>query len=124
MELRRLNSTDRPAMDRLHASMQLGYDLPENFFVKLGIFDGPLRVALLGRKTSEAYLLLDQNWSSPRERWDAIQRLIVTGAQQAKLDGIDDVNVWLPPSVENRFAKRLADFAFVKAPWNCYTARL
>jgi hypothetical protein len=128
MELRKLCSTDVQAMKRLHASMNLAYELPDPqkaFFVKLGMFEGSrLVTAVLGRKTSEAYLLIDRNWANPSERWDAVQRLIVASAEQAKIDGISDTHVWLPPEVEKRFGKRLAEFAFVKAPWNCYTAQL
>jgi hypothetical protein len=128
MDLRKLLLTDVPALERLHAAMNLGYKLPDPrtaFFVRTGIFDGPrLVTAVLGRKTSEAYLLLDREWGTPAERWENIQRLIVAAAEQAKLEGIDDVHVWIPPAMEQRFAKRLEDFAFVKAPWNCYTAKL
>lgn len=128
MELRNLTARDAAAIERLHARMNLGYELPDpriGFFVKTGMFDdGRLVTAVLGRKTSEAYLLLDRTWSTPAERWEAIGHLVVCGAQQAKIQGIDDVHVWLPPALETRFAKRLAEFAFVKAPWNCYTAKL
>lgn len=128
MEIRELTSADRRAIERLHAAMNLGYELPDprtGFFVKTAMFDGGrLVTAVLGRKTSEAYLLLDRTWSTPQERWEAVGRLIVCGAQQAKIQGIDDVHVWLPPAIEKRFAKRLAEFGFVKAPWNCHTAKL
>jgi hypothetical protein len=128
MDLRELLLADVPALERLHASMNLDYKLPDArtaFFVKTGMFDGDrLVTAVLGRLTSEAYLLIDGKWATPAERWENVQRLIVASAQQAKLMGIDDVHVWIPPTIEKRFAKRLEDFAFVKAPWNCYTAKL
>lgn len=128
MELRKLCSPDTAAIERLHAAMNLGYKLPEpgELFVKLGIFDkSRLVTAVLGRKTSEAYLLLDRAWADPKERWETIKRNIVAAAEQAKLDGISDVHVWLPPVIEGRFTERLEnELAFVKAPWNCYTARL
>lgn len=128
MQLRNLTAADAPAVKRLHARMNLGYDLPDPrtaLFVRTGMFEGSRLVsAVLGRKTSEAYLLVDSSWASPQERWEAIGRLVVTGAQQAKIEGIEDVHVWLPPAIEKRFSRRLAAFGFVKAPWNCYTARL
>jgi len=127
MELRNLTVRDAAAIKELYAAMSLGYELPEQgkLFVQLGIFDDSrLVTAVLGRKTSEAYLLLDRTWSTPAKRWEAVGQLIVFGAQQAKIEGIEDAHVWLPPAIEKRFAKRLAEFAFVKAPWNCYTAKL
>ncbi len=128
MELRELTAADAGAIERLHAAMGLGYALPDprsSFFVKVGIFEETqLVTAVLGRMTSEAYLLCDRKWGTPEGRWKAIQLAMVCAAQQAKLSGIDDTHVWLPPSIEKRFSKRLAEFAFVKAPWNCYTAKL
>jgi hypothetical protein len=134
MELRKLIARDTAAVKRLHAAMGLDYELPladhggdlrKTVFVRTGIFDdGRLVTAVLGRLTSEAYLLLDRTWSTPAERWEAAGRAMVCAAQQAVTDGIEDVHVWLPPAIEKRFGKRLAEFAFVKAPWNCYTAKL
>lgn len=134
MELRKLTREDAAAVRRLHTAMNLGYELPlageefdleKKFFVRTGIFDeGRLVTAVLGRLTSEAYLLLDRTWSTPAERWEAVGRAAVCAAQQAVFEGIEDVHVWLPPAIEKRFSNRLARFAFVKAPWHCYTAKL
>ncbi len=127
MEIRPILERDYEAARDLHARMSLGYDLDpsqSDFFVKNGLFDdGKLVSVVLGRLSSEAYLLLDRSWRLPQDRWDAVKRLSMVSAAEAKLYGVNDVNIWLPPKA-GCFQRRLRRMGFVPAPWECFTAKL
>ena len=128
MEIRELCAADEKAVVALHAAMGLDYKLPvvNSLAVKNGIFNGtgkPVAV-VLGRATTEAYLLLDKSWGTPAERWDAVLRVIAVSQAQARIMGFEDVHVWLPPSIEKTFSRRLKKIGFMKAPWVCYSAKL
>ncbi len=128
MEIRELCAEDDAAVKQLHAEMGLDYQLPDgkSLVVRTGLFNGtgkPVAV-VLGCKTTEAYLLLDRKWRTPQERWDAVLRVISVAQAQAKIQGFEDVHVWLPPQIEKKFSRRLKKIGFVRAPWVCYTAQL
>ncbi len=112
----------------IHANMGLGYTLdPDSpdFIIRNGMFsNGRLIAAILGRATTESYLLLDRSWSTPADRWDVVQRLATASAIEAKeVYGILDTHIWLPPKA-GCFARRLRRMGFVQAPWPCMTVRL
>jgi hypothetical protein len=129
MEIREISSEDHPRLMELHEKMALGYPLDladPNMVIKMGLFNGsPAPIAaILGRATSEAYLLLDCAWGTPERRWEAVLRVVAAAHAQAKLLGFSDVHVWLPPKIEKTFARRLKKLGFMQAPWTCYTAKL
>jgi hypothetical protein len=120
--------TENTELSNLHEKMGLSYklDLEQgDFIVRNGMYDnGRLVAAVLGRATTEAYLLLDRDWNEPACRWDAIKRVAIVSATEARdLYGIRDVHVWIPPKV-SCFKRRLRSLGFVPTPWECLTARL
>lgn len=115
-------------MKELHEKMNLGYTLDPaqgDFIVKNGLFDdGKLVSVVLGRLTTEAFLLLDRSWKSPQDRWDAVKNLATVSASEGKLMyGITDANIWLPPKA-GCFVRRLKKMGFVECPWKSMTVNI
>ncbi len=68
--------------------------------------DRILGAALL-RVTAEAYLLLDPQHGSPRQRWQALLALHDAAQHDAQRRGLEDVHAWLPPRVAKTFGRRI-----------------
>lgn len=129
MEIRPLTYNDFKQVNQLHEAMGAKYELDlggTDFIIQNGAFDddnSPVAV-VLGRMTTEAYLLIDKMWRTPQERMDMLQNLAMLSASEAKsVYGIKDTHVWIPPDA-NKFIKRLRRMGFADAPWKCLTARL
>jgi hypothetical protein len=71
--------------------------------------------------TSEAFVLLDHEHSSPQERWQRLGDLAAMVLRGAAEKGLDDCSVWVPPSVEASFGKRLEALGAIRSPWPNYT---
>jgi hypothetical protein len=125
--IRECVENDFPQLVDLHAKMELGYQFNparKDFLVRSAAFDEKRLVAcVLGRLTTEAYLLLDREWADPKERLETIGRLALVSAETAKLYGVQDTHIWLPPRVKN-FCRRLKRMGFVEAPWKCMSVNL
>lgn len=126
-EIAPLTERDYPAIMELHREMGFDYELDPgrtDFIVRNGLFDsGKLVTVVLGRATTEAYLLMDKKWSDPRARMDAIEKVTNISSWEAKMKGYSDTHVWIPPKALF-FTKRLHKMGFSEAPWPCLTARL
>jgi hypothetical protein len=127
IEIRPILESDYEQARALHESMSLGYKLDSSqsdFIVKNGLFeDGKLISVMLGRLTAEAFLLLDRGWRLPQDRWDAVRRLAAVSAAEAKLCGVNDVHIWLPPKA-GCFEGRLRRMGFVDCPWKSMTVNI
>ncbi len=125
--IREATENDYPQLVDLHAKMELGYTFDparKDFLVRSAAFDdGRLVACVLGRATTEAYLLLDREWENPRERLSMTGRLIGIASETVKLFGMQDTHVWIPPKV-GCFSRRLKRMGFVEAPWKCMTVNL
>src|ERR1700689_4606741 len=111
MVIRAATPEDYDDIRAIHAAQGFDYTLPDlnhpTMFVKsLLVSDKPI-AAVLGRLTSEAYLLIGNDWKSPTEKMNAICTLASTSMGQAKLRGVTDAFLWCPPEIEKSFAKRL-----------------
>src|ERR1700684_3458838 len=99
--VRALTKDDYHQAMELHVKMGADYllDLDQpDFIIKNGMFDGEnLVTAILGRMTTEGYLLLDREWMEPQDRMNSLNSLIGVCAAEAKLYGITDTHVWIPP---------------------------
>jgi len=85
---------------------------------------GVLGAALL-RLTAEAYLLLDPNAGTPRQRWECLLGLHAATEQEAARRGLEDVHAWLPPEIAAKFGKRLTKLGWVRDDvWTPYCKRL
>ncbi len=94
-----------------------------------GLEAGATRERILGaallRLTSEAYLLLDPQAGTPRERWQWLLALHATAERDAWQRGLEDVHAWLPPAIAKKFGKRIARLGWLRDDaWTPYCKKL
>ncbi len=68
---------------------------------------GHILGAALLRLTAEAYLLLDPQQGTPRQRWQALLALHDAAQHDAQQRGLEDVHAWLPPRIAHTFGRRI-----------------
>jgi hypothetical protein len=77
------------------------------------------------RLTAEAYLLLDPNQGTPRQRWQSLLALHEATKQDAWQRGLEDVHAWLPPPIASKFGRRLARLGWQRDDaWTPYCQKL
>jgi hypothetical protein len=85
----------------------------------------PILGAALLRLTAEAYLLLDPNAGTPRERWQWLLALHAAAERDAWQRGLEDVHAWLPPPIAGKFGKRIARLGWLRDDsWTPYCHKL
>jgi hypothetical protein len=81
--------------------------------------------AALLRLTAEAYLLLDPNAGTPRQRWQWLLQLHAATERDAWQRGLEDVHAWLPPPIASKFGKRITKLGWNRDDaWTPYCKRL
>jgi len=120
-QLRPYAEPDLAALRYLHAAQGFDYPFPDLsnplFLTKIVLTDettesthpqgkGIIGAALL-RLTAEAYLLLDPNSGTPRNRWQHLLALHAATESDAIQRGLEDVHAWLPPQIAKQFGRRL-----------------
>ena len=113
MLVREYRESDLATLQRIHAAQQFPYAFPDLrdplFLTKIvvtGDDDRILGAAFL-RLTAEAYLLLDSQQGSPRQRWQSLLVLHDAAQRDAQQRGLEDVHAWLPPRIAKTFGRRL-----------------
>jgi hypothetical protein len=133
MKIRTYEESDLEALRAIHARQAFGYAFPDLgnplFLTKLvlGREEGGKEIAgaALLRLTAEAYLLLDPDAGSPREKWQWLLGLHEATRRDALARGLEDVHAWLPPAIAQKFGKRLARLGWVRDDeWTPYCKRL
>jgi hypothetical protein len=145
MHIREYHETDLAALRAIHAAQGFGYPLPDLnnplFVTKLILADedsappeenrqpergaSEILGAALLRLTAEAYLLLDPNAGSPRERWQCLLALHAATERDAWRRGLEDVHAWLPPTIAKKFGKRIQRLSWVRDDaWTPYCKKL
>jgi hypothetical protein len=142
MRVRKYEESDFPALRAIHAAQGFDYALPDlsnPLFVTKLVLTGEqaapnasaaspkekiLGAALL-RLTAEAYLLLDPQAGTPRERWQSILALHAAAEHDAWQRGLEDVHAWLPPPIATKFGKRIARLGWIRDDtWAPYCKKL
>jgi hypothetical protein len=145
MLIRDYRENDLAVLRAIHTAQGFDYPLPDLhnplFVTKLILADGnsehreenrPLEVgatnvfgAALLRLTAEAYLLLDPNVGTPRERWQCLLALHAAAERDAWQRGLEDVHAWLPPPIAKKFGKRIERLGWVRDDtWTPYCKKL
>ena len=133
MQIRPYETSDLEALKAIHARQGFGYAFPELgnplFLTKLvlGREEGGKGIvgASLLRLTAEAYLLLDPEAGTPRERWQWLVGLHEATRRDALARGLEDVHAWLPPEIAAKFGKRLTKLGWVRDDaWMPFCRRL
>jgi hypothetical protein len=77
------------------------------------------------RLTAEAYLLLDPQAGTPRQRWQWLLQLHAASERDAWQRGLEDVHAWLPPPIAQKFGRRIAQLGWRRDDaWTPYCKRL
>lgn len=77
---------------------------PVNSFTLVAEEDGRPVAAATARHTIEAFLLMDQTWGTPGDRWETVRALLTEGTSRARALGVREVHC---PVMSYRFARRL-----------------
>jgi hypothetical protein len=147
MRIREYTEGDLDALRAIHAAQGFAYALPDLsnplFVTKLVLATGnPADVpekrqrdagateekiigATLLRLTAEAYLLLDPQAGTPRERWQWLLALHAATERNAWQRGLEDVHAWLPPPITKKFGKRMERLGWVRDDgWTPFCRRI
>jgi hypothetical protein len=145
MHIREYQESDLAALQAIHSAQGFDYPLPDLnnplFVTKLVLADEvsaqqeenrqleaaatKIRGAALLRLTAEAYLLLDPNTGTPRERWQCLLALHAAAERHAWQRGLEDVHAWLPPPIAQKFGKRIEPLGWVRDDaWTPYCKKL
>jgi hypothetical protein len=131
MRIREYTEADLDALRAIHAAQGFDYKLPDLsnplFITKLVLAeqnvapggataarDETILGAALLRLTAEAYLLLDPQAGTPRERWQWLLALHAATERDAWQRGLEDVHAWLPPQIARKFGKRMERLGWVR----------
>ena len=122
MLVREYNEVDKGALRAIHAAQNFPYEFPdlENplFLTKIVLTDGAPAEKILGaallRLTAEAYLLLDPQTGTPRERWQHLLALHAAAQKDAWAKGLEDVHAWLPPRIAKTFGRRIQRLGWIR----------
>ena len=116
MQARQYLASDEPTLRQIHNAQNFPYTFPDLrnplFLTKIVLTDDSdnhnqiLGAALL-RLTAEAYLLLDPQHGSPRQRWQALLKLHHAAQLDAQSRGLEDVHAWLPPRIATNFGRHI-----------------
>jgi len=145
MHIREYHESDLTALRALHSKQGFDYAFPDLrnplFLTKLVLEDDPragkcpveyasardfpiLGAAFL-RLTAEAYLLLDPQGGTPKQRWQWLLALHAAAERDAWQRGLEDVHAWLPPPIAARFGKRITQLGWRRDDsWTPYCKRL
>jgi len=132
MQIRHYTDNDLAALRAIHATQGFDYPLPDLnnplFVTKIVLEDEATKkiaAAAFLRLTAEAYLLLDPQHATPRDRWRSLLQLHTAAEREAWQRGLEDVHAWLPPPIAQKFGKRLSRLGWLRDDvWTPYCKRL
>lgn len=131
MRIRWAEKSDAPAIEQMFRQQGYEYSLPDidskNMVVRLVAVDDDNvpRVAAFGRRTIEAFILLDKNFATPQERYSTLLRLQNSAFEIGSRLGYEDVQALIAAPIEKRFGRRLRnEFGWSRNSWVCYSREL
>lgn len=126
--LRPFRASDWESVRKLHEQRGFDFAIPKSLAEAAVIEDeetGQVVQIVATRETREVYLWLDPDWATPRWRWDAFTQAHEVLRLQLLQKGVEDVHVWLEPSIEKGFGRKLMrKLGWVKHLWQSYSLKL
>jgi len=86
--------------------------------------DGQIVMMGFLKVTNEAFLILNHTCGTPEQRWEWLKEGMEHLKQEAWRKGFEQITAFVPPEVEESFAKRLIELGFQKSPWSSFTLNL
>lgn len=120
MLVREYTDADFGRLQQLHSQSSFDYKLPtlskDVFFSRRLVGDGKsIGMGAFLKHTAEAYLICDPDWRTPAWRMEALRQLCLVCNEDAKSQGVREVEAFLPPEVERKFGKRLSHMGWARA---------
>jgi hypothetical protein len=122
VEIHRANGLD----ERCFPNILEEDGLANPLFIEKEVVEIDGQVAMMGflKITSEVFFLVDHKIGTPEQRWQWLREGTEHLKQLAWKRGLEQITAFVPPEIEDTFAKRLLDLGFVKSPWQSYTLNL
>lgn len=118
--IRAYQESDLARIRELHGKQGFDYDFPDLndpvFAVGSVADDGEAQMAVFLKITAEAYLFLDPEYGTPRERWNMLLRVHENVRSQAARLGLSEVTCWVPPNLSKAFHRRLTKLGWQEEP--------
>lgn len=122
--LRPFTQADWPILEQMHASRGFDFELPKRLEEHVVVEDeetGEVVQIMATRETREAYVWMNPNWKTPSLRWKAFAECHNTLVAEMFKKGIRDVHIWIHPSIEKSFGRRLSrKLHWLKTKWQSY----
>jgi hypothetical protein len=87
-------------------------------------FEGQIAMLCFVKLRTELYLYVDHNVGTPEQRWEWLQAFTEDIKQQAWKLGLDQLTAFVPPDVDESFAKRMVELGFERTKWIPYSMNL
>ena len=127
--IRPFQTSDSAALKFMFLKQGFEYDCPD--FSDSGLVskmvmekDGKVCMAILARLTAEAYFLMDKEFGTPLEKWEAFKELHEASRLDCYARGLDDIYCWLPPAITKPFGKRLMRLGWTHNLWPAFNRSL
>ena len=131
MKIRWAHCGDQEALREIHEKQGFEYRMPDvrskNMVVRLVAVDenDRPRMGAFGRRTIEAFVLVDKTFSSPQERYSTLLALQNQAFEIGARLGYEDVQALVASPIEARFGRRMRnEFGWSKNLWTCYSREL
>lgn len=128
LRVRPYTQADKSAFSSLFDAHGFAYELPDpkgsDILASLVLENSEIQAAAMLRLEVNAFLLLNHEYGTPRDRWEALQIIHEAMRQKAEDAGINEANCWLPDDIEKAFAPRLEDLGWRKNLWNSYSRKV
>lgn len=127
LEIHRVNELPDNCFPNLYIWNEQCEKVPNPLFMVKAVHqteDGTPSMMAFVKITGEIFLLLSHEVGTPEQRWEWLKEFKEWVAQEAYRHGLEQISAFVPPEIEESFAKRLQDMGFQKSPYVCWTLNL
>ena len=120
---------DAKALERIFERQAFEYQRPDaddpSFVSKMiAEKNGAAGMAILARLTAEAYFLVDPDFGTPLEKWEAFKELHEASRLDCYARGLDDIYCYVPPRIARPFSRRLLRLGWERNLWPSFNRSL